>query len=129
MAAPESVSVWTVEAVAAACAHLLQNAPSPDDAAYPLAFLRDLLRRTDPHECRFQLPLGVWLHLVGYTLHPEAVQRLRQATSGCPLDAAALGRLVNPERPFPSLELLDAAADLDGVTVIGWPVEHDTQTD
>lgn len=129
MAAPQTVTAWTVEAVAAACAHLLQNAPSPDDAAYPLAFLRDLLRRTDPHEVRFRLPLCVWLHLVEGWVHPEAIQLLKQNPGGELLDAATLGRLVNPERPFPPLELIDAAADVEGISVIGWPAEQDTETD
>lgn len=129
MAAPELVSVRTVEAVAAACAYLLQNAPSPDEAAYPLAFLRDLLRRTDPHEVRFRLPLGVWLRLVDHWIHHEVVERLKLAPSGELLDAATLGQQVNPERPLPPIELLDAAADADGISVIGWPAEHDTETD
>lgn len=118
MAAPDFVTVRTVEAVAAACAHLLENNPAPNEAAYPLAFLRDLLRRSDPNETRFQFPVCVWLHLVEPWIWSERISELRRTMKGGDLiNAAALAPLVqsNP------IELIDYAADSDGISVTGWP--------
>lgn len=125
-AAPDRVSVHTVETVAAACANLLESVQRPDDAAYPLAFLRDLLRRLTPED-RPRLPLCVWLYLVDMTLHPEAEVR-QSPDGGALLDVAEFAERVNPSRPFaPDWE--DAACDWDGLSVTGWPAELCTEAD
>lgn len=124
-AAPDFVSVLTVEAVGAACGHLLESEANPDETKYLLTFMRDLFARTDPSEVGFRLPVGVWLRLVEHWIHSDAIERIRRAANTEAIDATEFGRLTNPERPMPPLELVNAAADMEGISLLGWPDDPD----
>jgi hypothetical protein len=119
MAAPDQVPLSVLEAVGAACAHLLEVIATAEDADYPLAFLRDLARRFDINSTRWpRFQLCVWLRLVDHFLHEEAAIR-DEIDTGELLDIAEFGRLMNTTAFWPG-EWWEAVCDWRGISVTGW---------
>lgn len=124
--APTSVSTDVAEAAAIMCHGLLKRGLPPSETAYPVAFLRDLLRRLPPGEWP-RMPLGLWLHLVDYALNEGAAVR-KSADTNTLLTAEGFGQCIDPTYPVP-YEWAEAAADPDGVSVVGWPDGWDSLPD
>jgi hypothetical protein len=116
--APASVSTDVAEAAANMCHGLLKRGLPPSETAYPVAFLRDLLRRV-PHGEWPRMALGLWLHLVDHALHEESKVR-QSADTDTLLTAEGFGQMICPAVPAP-WDWLESAQDAEGVSVVGWP--------
>ncbi len=118
--APKVASVEVVEAMGRACGEMLAVDAHLDQVGYPLAFLRDLMRRLDPDQgLQVRFPLGVWLALTSYFIHPEAAIH-NAHDHDTVLTAEGFGERVSPGRAYPH-EFLQAVWDEDGFSVFGWP--------